>query len=112
VGDGSLVKVELVFNRNQLALNAGEVESRIQNRFNKLGFPQAFEIKGVTVMSRWLVVLVDFPALEKHPPETELIFDAIAGEIVRELADDAVRYRHFTVVGERESLIFKEKIHA
>jgi len=106
------MKVELVFNRNQLVLNAREVESRIKNRLNKLKFPCVFEIESVTVISKWLVVLVDFPALQKHALEDDLILDAIAGEIVRELIDYAVRYRHFTVLGEGESLIFKEKTQA
>jgi len=109
MGDGNLMKVELVFNRNHLTLNAREVESRIKNRLNRLRFPQVFEIGSVTMMSKWLVVLIDFPILQKHPLKTELVFDAIAGEIVRELIDYAVRYRHFTLVGEGESLIFKEK---
>ncbi len=103
MGDGHLMKVELAFNRNQLTLNAEEVRDRILNRLSSLKFPLIFEIESVTVMSKWLVVLVDYPL------KTELIFDAIAGEIVIELMDYGVRYRHFTVHGEGSSLIFKEK---
>jgi len=103
------MKVELVFNRNNLTLNAQDVELQIKNRLSKLIFPYVFTVESMTVMSKWFVVLVDFPALQKHTVETELIFDAVAGEIVRQLVDYAVRYRHFTVAGERESLLFKEK---
>jgi len=59
-------------------------------------------------MSRWLVVLVDFPTLKMVPPQTKLIFDAVAGEIVIKLMDYGVRYRHFIVHGEGSSLIFKK----
>jgi len=103
------MEVELVFNRNNLPLDARKIELQIKNRLSKLIFPYVFTVKSITVMSKWLVVLVDFPELQKHIVETELIFDAVAGEIVRQLVDYAVRYRHFTVAGERESLLFKEK---
>ncbi len=105
------MEVELVFNRNELNLNGGEVKDLILKKLTSLSFPLLFKVKSVTVMSSWLVVLLDFPLLKTHPHQTELIFDAIAGEFVRALIGYGVRYRHFTVIGEGESLIFKEKTH-
>lgn len=104
------MEVELNFNKNQLTLNAGEVETRIKKRLTRLNFlSYKFAVVSVTIMSKWLIVLLDFPEFKEkqYPNEAPLIFDAIAGEIVRELKDHAVRYRHFTVLEEGPSLIFK-----
>lgn len=99
--------VEFNFERKDLQAKAGEVQDCLEQELRKRGFPILFEIVSVTIMSRWLVLLIDFPTLREHTQRPiEFLWDAIAGLIV--LKYD-VRYRHFTVHGEGSSLIFKEK---
>jgi len=101
------MQVEFNFDRKDLQVSAGEITSILDRELRRSGFPLAYEIKSVTVMSRWLVVLVDFPNLtERNTKWTEFLWDALAGIVVLNFD---VRYRHFTVSGEGESLIFKEK---
>jgi len=99
--------VEFNFERKNLQANAGEIQDYLEQELRKRGFPILFEIVSVTIMSRWLVLLVEFPTLREHTLRPiEFLWDAIAGLIVLKYN---VRYRHFTVHGEGPSLIFKEK---
>jgi hypothetical protein len=99
--------VEFNFDRKNLQANAGEIESYLKKELRKRSYPIPYKIASVTIMSRWLVVLVEFPTLNKHPTRpVEFLWDALAGVVVLNFD---VRYRHFTVLGEEPSLIFKEK---
>jgi hypothetical protein len=103
------MKVELVFNKNQLTLAAGEVHSLIENTLSKYDFGLNLKVESVTIMSKYMDVLLDFPELKESPPErTRDTFHAIAGAIVIELVNYAVRYRHFEIHGEGKSLLFKK----
>jgi hypothetical protein len=115
------LRVELIYNRNDLTLDAGQVQDVVAERFRNLNFsPYAdFEFVSFTVMSKWLVVEIEFPNVTEKAANLEgdypknyiltTIIDGIAGEIVVALCDKGfgVRYRHFTVLGEGPSLIFK-----
>jgi len=111
--------VELIFHRNMLNISSGEVHEKIEKAIQRENLTDLmFSVKSVTMMSRWLVVLIEVTKMPDIPfaqiPNAARIFfelccDTVAGIIVCELQDYAVRYRHFTVVGEGESLIFKEK---
>lgn len=101
--------VEFNFERKNLQADAGEIQGYLEQELKTRGYPIPFKIESVTIMIRWLVILVEFPTLQEHPLRpVEFLWDALAGLIV--LKYD-VRYRHFTVTGEGESLIFKEKMH-
>jgi len=111
--------VELIFHRNMLELDAGETQKRIETALSKIQgiCPFKATVESVTIMSRWLVVLVNFnipePKFESPVPNYKenfqrLAFDTLAGSIVCELQDYAVRYRNFEIHGEGESLIFKK----
>jgi hypothetical protein len=97
--------VEFNFDRKNLQVDAGKVQSRLERELKKRNYPIPYKIVSVTVMSRWLVVLVEFPTLKRHPPRpVEFLWDALAGLVVLNFD---VRYRHFTVHGEGSSLIHK-----
>ena len=110
------MEVELIFHKNLLDLDAGETKKRIDIALKRVHFPFQVKILSVTVMSRWLVVLADFQIPEvpiKRVPKPQLTFEnlcfsAIAGLIVEELKDYAVRYRSFGIPEESESLIYKK----
>jgi len=111
--------VELIFHRNLLDIKADEVQAKIEKAIKRENLSElAVDIKSVTAMSKWLVVLIEVMRIPQIPfaqiPNAarqffELCCDTVAGIIVCELQDYAVRYRHFTVHGEGPSLIFKEK---
>jgi hypothetical protein len=99
--------VEFNFDRKTLKAKAGEIEETLKKELKNRGFPFEFEIKSVTVMSKWLVILVDFPNITEHQDKwVEFLWDALAGVVVLNFD---VRYHHFTVLGEGPSLIFKDK---
>jgi hypothetical protein len=99
--------VEFIFDRKNLKAKADKIKETLQRELKARGFPFKFEIKSVTVMSRWLVILVDFPDITEHMNKwVEFLWDALAGVVVLNFD---VRYRHFTVLGEGPSLLFKEK---
>lgn len=101
--------VEFIFHRNQLDLTAGQIEEKILPRLNELHFSNTFSLKSTTVMSKWLVVLIDIPSLEKVFPPLLAALDIIAGTIVVALKDYAVRYRHHELHGVTSSLLFKKE---
>ena len=111
--------VELIFHRNSLNIGAGEIRTIIERAIKRENLADlVVSIKSITVMSGWLVVLVEVPQIPQVPfaqiPNATRIFfelccDTVAGLIVCELQNYAIRYRHFTVIGECESLLFKEK---
>jgi hypothetical protein len=97
--------VEFNFDRKNLRADAGEIQAYLEQELKKRNYPLPYKIVSVTIMSRWLVVLVEFPTLKNHPPRpVEFLWDALAGLVVLNFD---VRYRHFTVHGEGPSLIFK-----
>jgi hypothetical protein len=97
--------VEFNFARKNLQVDAGQIQIHLEKELRKRNYPLPCKIVSVTVMSKWLVILVEFPTLEKHPPRpVEFLWDALAGIVV--LSFD-IRYRHFTIHGESPSLIYK-----
>jgi hypothetical protein len=96
--------VEFNFDRKNLRADAGEIKAYLKQELKKRNYPLPYKIVSVTIMSRWLVVLVEFPTLKNHPRPVEFLLDALAGIVVLNFD---VRYRHFTVHGEGPSLIFK-----
>lgn len=108
--------IEFPFFRHNLNLKAGEIQDRIEKRFSQKQFKQDsftdFEIKNVTVMSKWLVVLVEFKQPKEKKELTradEEVLDAFAGEIVIEFIDYGIRYRKFEIHGETRSLIYHKE---
>jgi hypothetical protein len=101
--------IELVFKPNNLTLDAGEVQKRISEKLCKLDFsPYRPKIVSVSCMSKWLVVFFDFPKISaERSVEDIAIIDSVAGIIVTELIEQAVRYCYYAVHGEGPSLIFK-----
>jgi hypothetical protein len=97
--------VEFNFDRKNLRADAGEIQAYLEQKLKKQNYPLPYKIVSVTIMSRWLVVLIEFPTLKNHPPRrVEFLWDALAGIVVLNFD---VRYRHFTVHGEGPSLIYK-----
>jgi len=108
-----MMLVEFIFQRHNLSLDAGEAQNRIKTKLATLPFVGKVEIKSVTVMSIWLVVLIDFPDAAEFNQAAENLFDSVGGAVVREFVADGVRFRGFEIHGKGgESLIFKEKPHA
>jgi hypothetical protein len=103
-GAEHLMLVEFNFNRKKLKVKAGEIQETVRKELKKRGFPLSFKIESVTVMGKWLIILVDFPNLTDHNKEVDFLWDALAGVVVLNFD---VRYRHFTVHGQGPSLIFK-----
>ncbi len=102
--------VEFIFHRYGLNLNALEVQSRIKTKLTTLPFVGRIDIKSVTVMSTWLVVLIDLPDATEFNQTTENLLDSVGGAVVREFIAYGVRFRGFEIHGKGgESLIFKEK---
>lgn len=98
--------VEFIFDRKNLRVDAGEVATTLEQELKNHNFPVKFDVKGVTVMSKWLVILVNFPTITEHRDKgVEFLWDALAGVTVLNFD---VRYRHFEVHGEGKSLIFKK----
>jgi hypothetical protein len=97
--------VEFNFDRKNLQADAGKIQSYLERELQKRNYPLPCKIVSVTVMSKWLIILIEFPTLKKHPPRpVEFLWDALAGIVVLNFD---VRYRHFTVLEEGASLIFK-----
>ena len=104
--------VEFIFHRHGLNLEAGEVQSRIKTKLATLPFNGRIEIKSVTVMSTWLIVLIDFPDVADFVQSAENLFDSVGGAIAREFIDYGIRFRGFEIHGRGgTSLLFKEKPH-
>ena len=102
--------VEFTFNRNSLDIDASQVQERIKAKLASLPLAGRIEIQSVTVMSNWLVVLIDFPDATVSMQRTEHLFDTIGGAIIREFIAYGVRFRGFEIHGKGgTSLIFKEK---
>jgi hypothetical protein len=101
--------IELVFKPKNSALDAGEVQKRITKKLIRLDFsPYNPKLVSVTCMSKWLVVLFDFPKISaERSIEDIAIIDSVAGIIVAELIEHTVRYCYYAVHGEGPSLIFK-----
>jgi hypothetical protein len=101
--------IELVFKPKNSALNAGEAHKRITKKLSKLDFsPYKPKLVSVTCMSKWLVALFDFPEISaERSVEDIAIIDSVAGIIVTELLEHAVRYCYYAVHEEGPSLIFK-----
>ena len=104
--------VEFVFHRHELSIDAREAQNRIKTKLATLPFNGRIEIKSVTVMSTWLVVLIDFPDVADFVQSAENLFDSVGGAIAREFIDYGIRFRGFEIHGKGgTSLIFKEKTH-
>ena len=102
--------VEFIFHRHGLNLDVGEVQNRIKTKLATLPLAGTINVKSVTAMSTWLVVLIDFPDATEFNPVSENLFDSVGGAVVREFVADGVRFRGFEIHGKGgESLIFKEK---
>jgi len=101
------MKIEFIFHRNKLTLDAGEVQQRVTTRLNTLSFHDKLKVINTTVMGKWLVVLIEFFQLQEisYPLAA---FDIVAGSIVIELQDCAVRYLHFEIHKRTGSLIYKK----
>jgi hypothetical protein len=101
--------IELVFKPKNPPLDAGEVQKRITKKLSKLDFsPYKPQLVSVTCMSKWLVALFDFQKISAvRSIEDIAIIDSVAGIIVTELLEHAVKYCYYAVHGEGPSLIFK-----
>jgi len=102
--------VEFIFHRHGLNLEAGEVQNRIKTKLASLPLLGRIDIQSVTIMSTWIVILIDFPDATEFNETAEKLFDTIGGAIIREFIAYGVRFRGFEIHGKGgESLIFKEK---
>jgi hypothetical protein len=101
--------IELVFKLKNSALDAGEVQKRIRKKLSNLDFsPYKPKLVSVTCMSKWLVALFDFPKISaERSIEDIAVIDSVAGVIITELIEHAVRYSYYAVHQESPSLIFK-----
>ena len=112
------MKVEFVFDNKGNKFNIKEIEDYLQGKLDlsvitrrprgeERLYPQ---VESVTQMSKWLVILVDFPGLEGHgrtwEDRSEDWWEVIAGFIVEKY--DVV-FKNFEVHGKGTSLIFKER---
>ncbi|MGC8999329.1 MAG: hypothetical protein ACP5JW_08115 [Candidatus Bathyarchaeia archaeon] len=83
------MKVEFIFRPKGLKLNVAEVQAYVNQKLAE--FPFRGLCESVTQMSKWLVVLVDFPNLKAHPriyhEPVELWWEVLAGYIARARAD-------------------------
>jgi hypothetical protein len=84
-------------------VNADEVHKWLEQELEKRKFPLQYVIVSVTSMSKWLVVLVDFPMIKKENRLVHFAFDMLAGLLVLKYN---VRYRHWEVHGRNHSLIY------
>lgn len=107
------MKVEFIFDNKGHKFNVREIQDYIGGLVSPPKAVQPFpaEVLSATNMSKWLVILIDFPTLKKH--ERKIIpgrreedwWETIAGYVV--LRYDLV-FLHWEVHGETRSLIFKK----
>jgi len=97
--------IEFIFNHKSKTLKA-EIQARIEKRLKGIDFGMPFQILSTTVMSKWFIVLINFPNLYRISKLDEINLDTIAGNIVLELLDYGLRYRHYEIHGRTGSLIY------
>lgn len=97
--------VEFIYDRKELQAEPQEITTLIEGELEERRFPLNIKILSVTLMSRWLILLVDFQELTTHNAFTEFLWDALAGLVVLHYN---VRFLHWEVHGEGRSLIFKK----
>jgi hypothetical protein len=102
------MKVEFIFYPKEQRLNVAEIQAFVDQKLSEFPFKGACE--SVTQMSRWLVVLVDFPDLTSHPriyhEPIELWWEVLAGYVALQFD---VRFLHWEVHGETRSLIYHKE---
>jgi len=102
------VKVEFIFRPKGQRLNVAEIQAYVNQVLAEFPFKGLCE--SVTQMSKWLVVLVDFPNLKAHPrtyqEPVELWWEVLAGYIALQYD---VRFLHWEVHGETRSLIYHKE---
>jgi len=111
------MKVEFVFDNKGNRFDIKEVHGYLQTRLDSIEMLRRREkermipkVESITQMSRWLVILIDFPTLTSHArtseDRSEDWWEVIAGFTVEKY--DVV-FKNFEVHGEGTSLIFKER---
>jgi len=99
------VKVEFIFRPKGQRLNIAEVQAFVNKKLAEFPFKGLCE--SVTQMSKWLVVLVDFPELKAHPriyhEPVELWWEVLAGYVALQYD---VRFLHWEVHLETRSLLY------
>lgn len=110
------MKVEFVFDNKGNKFDVAEIQEYLQKRLNPItmltggtkGARFFATVESVTQMSKWLVILIDFPTLKTHgrtwKDRTEDWWEIIAGFVVEKY--DVV-FKNFEVHGEGTSLLFK-----
>ncbi|MGC8998970.1 MAG: hypothetical protein ACP5JW_06220 [Candidatus Bathyarchaeia archaeon] len=85
-----------------------EVKAYVNQKLTE--FPFKGSCESVTQMSKWLVVLVDFPELKVHPrtyhEPVELWLEVLAGYIALQFD---VCFLHWEIHGETRSLIYHKE---
>ncbi len=105
------MKVEFTFDNKRHKFDAGDVLIFLKKLLAQVSTPFPVEIESVTNMSRWLLILIDFPTLTKHERtlytgrREENWWETIAGYLA--LQYDVV-FLGWEVHGEDESLIYKK----
>ena len=89
--------VEFIFHRHGLNLDVGEVQNRIKTKLATLSFVGRINIESVTIMSTWIVFLIDFPDAPEFNQTAQNLFDSVGGAVVREFIDYGVRFRGFEI---------------
>lgn len=105
------MKVEFIFDNKRNKFNPKEIEKFVNERLKILPFKG--KVESVTVMSKWLVILIDFE-LNSHARlpfmwgfgNEEQWWEALAGYVVMNYD---VIFMHWEVHGETRSLIFKKE---
>lgn len=99
------MKVEFIFNPKGHRLNVAEIQAYVNQKLAELPFRGVCE--SVTQISKWLVILLDFPELKAHPRSyhepIELWWEILAGYIALQFD---IRFLHWEVHGETRSLIY------
>lgn len=108
------MKVEFIFHNKGNRFDAKEIKDYLETLIKGPKRVQPFpaEIVSITNMSKWLVILIDFPTLTKH--ERTIIpgrreedwWETLAGYLV--LQYDVV-FLHWEVHEETRSLIYKQE---
>lgn len=101
------MKIEFNFKKNKKLKAQGiseKIEKILKNNFSNINY----NVLSVTSMSKWFIVLMDFPNLLYINDEEERMLDAIAGAIVYVLEGN-VRYRHYEIHGKTRSLIYHKE---
>lgn len=111
------MKVEFVFDNKGNKFDIRELQDYLQSKLDSIimlrkhrGKKMLPKVQSVTQMSKWLVILIDFPTLKTHrrtwDDRSEDWWEVIAGFVI--VKYDVV-FKNFEVHGEGESLIFKDK---